>query len=205
MVAFGVFTALEGYLPVGFYPAAYMVKLVAVIACFAIWPAALGDLRHGSPHVVLSVLVGLGVFVMWVGIEEALAYPHLGERVGFDPSTIASDGMRRAFLAFRLTGLVLVVPLMEELFWRSLAWRYVIDADDFRRVPIGRFSWPALGLTAGLFALTHSEWLVAALTAGVYGLWMVRTRSVTAAVIAHATTNAALGAYVLRTGSWQYR
>ena len=204
MVAFGVFTTLEGYLPAAAYPWAYMVKLVAVVLCFAIWPAALRDLRQGSARPVLSVVVGVVVFGLWVGLEEWLAYPHLGQRIGFDPGTIDSDGLRLVFLGFRLTGLVLIVPVMEELFWRSFAWRFVIDQDDFTRVPIGTFSWAALGVTAALFALTHTEWLVAGLTAAIYGLWVVYTRSLLSVVIAHAVTNASLGFYVLRTESWKY-
>ena len=147
MVAFGVFTSLEGYLPPAAYPWAYMVKLVAVVLCFAIWPAALRDLRQSlSARPVLSVAVGFVVFGLWVGIEEWLAYLHFGQRIGFDPGTIGSDGLRLVFQAFRLTGLALIVPVIEELFWRSFAWRFVIDQDDFTRVPLGTFSWAALGV-----------------------------------------------------------
>lgn len=204
MIAFGIGTTAEGYVPATFYPWAYTIKITAVALAFVIWRTPLRDLRAGSPNVLMSTVVGMVVFAMWVGVEEWLPYPHFGERLGFDPHTIQSEGGRLSFLAVRLTGLILIVPLMEELFWRSLAWRYVIDQDDFRRVPIGTFSATALAVTAGLFALTHSEWLVAAATSAVYGLWMVHTRSVMAAVIAHAVTNAALGIYILRTASWQY-
>jgi membrane protease YdiL (CAAX protease family) len=53
-------------------------------------------------------------------------------------------------------------------------------------------------------ALSHPEWLVAVIASLAYGLWIRRTRSLFGAIVAHATTNGALGAYVLATGEWQY-
>jgi CAAX protease family protein len=130
-------------------------------------------------------------------------YPHMGLRVGFDPTLLTSDAGRFAFLLVRFFGLVLVVPLMEELFWRSLALRY-LTAPNFLSVPIGQFTRRAFLIMVAGFALTHPEWLAAALTAVVYGAWVWRTRSVLGVVIAHATTNAVLGVYVLTTGRWYY-
>ena len=52
------------------------------------------------------------------------------------------------FLAVRMLGLVLIVPLFEELFWRSFVVRWIIDPDDFRKVPIGRVTLAAGAITA---------------------------------------------------------
>lgn len=203
VIAFGVVTTIEGYVDPQFYPWVYAAKLACVVACFAIWPGALRDLRAGRPHVAASVVLGLVVFVLWVGIEETIAYPHIGERTAFDPGSIASAGTRTMFLSLRLIGLVIIVPIMEELLWRSLALRYLTDA-DFLNVPIGEYSRNALLISVAFFAATHTEWLVAALTGLIYSLWVRYTRSVLAVVIAHAVTNAALGIYILKTGKWMY-
>jgi CAAX prenyl protease-like protein len=96
-----------------------------------------------------------------------------------------------------------MVPVMEEIFWRSFMLRYLTQL-DFRRVAVGTFSASALWVTVGGSALSHPEWLVAAIAALAYSLWLRRTRSLFASIVAHATTNAALGVYVLTTGSWQY-
>jgi CAAX prenyl protease-like protein len=203
VIAFGVVTSAEGYVQPNLYPWVYALKLAAVVACFAIWPSALGDLRVGRPHAAASVAVGLLVFVLWIGIEEMLAYPHIGERTAFDPGSIASAGTRSMFLVLRLIGLVIVVPVMEELFWRSLSLRYLTNS-DFLSVPIGEYSRNALLISVAFFAATHTEWLVAAITGLIYSFWVRHTRSVLAVVIAHAVTNAALGIYILKTGKWIY-
>ena len=203
MIAFGLFTTAEGYVEPNLYPWVYAAKLASVVACFVIWPGALRDLRVGRPHAAASVVVGLVVFALWVGIEETLAYPHIGERTAFDPASITPAGTRTMFLVLRLIGLVIVVPVMEELFWRSLSLRYLTNA-DFLKVPIGEYSRNALVISVVFFAATHTEWLVAALTGLTYSVWVRYTRSVLAAVIAHAVTNAALGVYILKTGKWIY-
>jgi CAAX prenyl protease-like protein len=165
------------------------------------WRQPLADLRGPVTAIVSSVLLGLFVFVMWIGLEEYVPYPHMGSRAGFDPGVIASDTGRLTFLFVRVLGLVIVVPVMEELLWRSLALRY-FTSEDFLLAPVGRFATSAFSIMVVGFALTHSEWAAAAVTAALYGEWVWRTKSLLAVVIAHATTNAALGLYVLATGRW---
>ena len=53
-------------------------------------------------------------------------------------------------------------------------------------------------------ALAHPEWLVAIMASLAYALWLRRSRSLFGAIVAHAVTNAALGAYVLTTEDWKY-
>jgi CAAX prenyl protease-like protein len=96
-----------------------------------------------------------------------------------------------------------MVPVMEEIFWRSFMLRYLTQV-DFRRLAVGTFSASALWVTVAGSAVSHPEWLVAAIAGLLYALWLRRTASLFASIVAHATTNAALGAYVLTTGSWQY-
>ena len=58
---------------------------------------------------------------------------------------------------------------------------------------------------AAVFAAEHGSLAVPGLLAGLaYGLLFIRTRDVWAACLAHATTNLALGAYVLSTGHWEF-
>jgi hypothetical protein len=141
--------------------------------------------------------------VLWVGIDRGVPYQHLGSRTAFDPSPLRGSTGWIAFLAVRFYGLVLMVPVIEEIFWRSFFLRYLTQL-DFRRLPLGTFSASALWLMVGGSALSHPEWLVAAIASLAYALWLRRTRSLFASIVAHATTNAALGVYVLATGSWQY-
>ena len=204
MAIFLVLTAAESWLPAGWYPLAYACKLAIVCAALLVLREPLSDIRSSGRVVAPSVVVGLLVCVLWVGLEKLVPYPHLGSRVGFNPfEAIADPRGQYAFVLVRLFGLAIVVPVMEELFWRSFLLRYLTD-ENFTSVPFDRFSWRAFAIVAGLFATGHPEWLPAVLTAAAYGLLVLRTGSIFAAVVAHATTNAALGAYILIARDWVF-
>jgi CAAX prenyl protease-like protein len=213
MFGYLVLTTLEGYLPAGaggrpsplWYPLGYAAKVAIVAglmwACRSTW-------RDLSPRptlgaLLLAVALGLLVIVAWVGLDGY--YPKFsltGTRSSFDPNVL-SPPARWAFIAVRLVGLVVLVPVFEELFWRSCLMRWLID-DDFTRVPIGRVTPLAAGVTSVMFGLVHPEWLPAVLT-GLAWAWLLHhTRSLSACVVSHATANLALGLYVLATGHWNF-
>jgi len=204
LLLFGILTFVEGYVPTQWYPFVYFVKVCAVTAALAV----AGTVREIIPSrdvLGRAFLVGLFVFVAWITIDKWVPYPHLGERVAFDPFTALTPPRWHAavFLIVRFYGLALVVPVMEELFMRSFLLRYLTDP-DFARVPIGAFSTTAFWIVAGLSAMSHPEWLVAAVASCAYALLLKRSGSLFAAVAAHALTNAALGTYVVLTGDWQF-
>jgi len=149
------------------------------------------------------VVLGFLVFAQWVIVERLLAYPHLGSRVGFDPfGAFDSRGVTIAFLAVRFYGLVLLVPVMEEMFFRGFLLRYLTDP-DFESLPPGSFSLGAFAIVTALSALAHPEWIVAIVASAMFALLLRRTRSLFAAIVAHATANLALGVYILLTRQWQ--
>lgn len=203
MAVFSVFTTAEGWLPPSWYPLAYGVKIVAVVAALLTWRVSLRDIQPAWRGVLPSVLLGIAVLVAWIAIDKWVAYPHLGDRIGFDPHVIASPAGRAAFLAVRLFGLVLVVPVMEELLWRSFLLRYLTNP-RFLTVPIGVFTPMAFAWMLAGSAIAHPEWLVAVVASAAYGLWLRKTKSLFTAVVAHATTNAGLGCYILVTQDWKY-
>jgi len=203
MVVFGVLTWLEGKVPIEHYPLAYIGKAAIVTACLLILRAPLADIRVKASVVAPSVLIGLIVLVLWVGIDRFVPYQHLGTRTAYDPTPLRGSALFFVFLAVRFYGLVVMVPVMEEIFWRSFMVRYLTQV-DFRRLAVGTFSASALWVTVAGSALSHPEWLVGAIAGLIYALWVRRTGSLFAAIVAHATTNLALGAYVLITSQYQY-
>ena len=99
--------------------------------------------------------------------------------------------------------MVILVPLIEELFWRSFLIRWLVNP-DFCKVPIGRVTPLAAGITSVVFAFSHPEWLPALLT-GLLWAWLLwQTRSVSACVLSHAVANLALGLHVITTGDWKF-
>jgi uncharacterized protein len=203
LLVFGVLTTAEGAVPVAYYPEMYAVKIALVVATLLAWRAPLRDIQPSWSVVLSSIALGIAIWAMWVGIEEHVPYPHLGSRVGFDPTTITEPRRQLLFLVVRLTGLIVVVPVMEELFWRSFLLRFATH-HDFRSLPIGQFSLGAFALMVGVSGAAHTEWLVGALASVLFGWWLRRTRSLFATIVAHSVANAALGIDLLTRHQWQY-
>jgi CAAX prenyl protease-like protein len=212
MFAYVGLGGLESYLPSVhgqpsplWYPLAYAAKLVIVAMLAWHYRATWIDFRPwpGRSTLVLAVLVGLIVWGLWIGLDGRYpALPFLGTRAGFDLEAL-NPGRRWAFIVVRLLGLVVLVPLIEELFWRSFLIRWLIDP-DFQKVAIGKVTPMAAAVTSGMFALVHPEWLPALLTGALWAWLLWQTRSLAACVVSHAMANLALGAYVIATGDWKY-
>lgn len=203
IVVFGVLTVIESNLPASIFPLLYIVKAATVTAGLILWRGPLREIRFSPGLIGPSMLIGAVVFVLWIGIDKNVPYPHLGARTGFDPTTLQGSPLWIAFLSIRMYGLVLMVPVMEEIFWRSFLLRY-LSRHDFHQLPVGTFSASALWIMVAASAFAHPEWLVAIIASLAYALWIRRTGSLFGAIVAHVTTNALLGGYVLVTGDWQY-
>lgn len=202
-VVFGTFTLLESYVPPAAYPLMYAVKVAAVTAALLLCSTALREIRPSADHLAPSILLGLVIFAGWIALDKLVPYHHLGTRVGFDPTTLGDGWPRAAFLGVRFFGLVAMVPVMEEIFWRAYLLRQVTTV-DFLGLPLGSFSLTALAVTVVASAVAHPEWLVAAITSIILAFWLRRTRSLFAIIVAHAVANAALGVYILGSRDWQY-
>lgn len=192
-------------------PAAWMYSLrVAVtLAVLLIFSRSLLTARPTRP--LLSALVGAAVFALWIAPEVIFgpAYRHFwpfhNSITGAAASSIPFN-LRRSlwFLTLRTASCALLVPPVEELFWRGWAMRWLI-ASDFRKIPLGAYQASAFWLVALMFAAEHGPyWEVGLATGIVYNLWMVRTRNLTDCIIAHAVTNGLLSAYILATGHLHY-
>lgn len=212
MFAFLLLTSLEGYLPGAtdeqispWYPGFYALKVAVVaaiaVACRSTW----ADLRPIPGPLDLALAVGGGVLVLalWIGLDGLYpALPFSAKRQSFNPGGLA-PGARLGFLAARFFGLVLLVPLFEEIFWRSFLNRWLID-QDFAKVPVGRVTALSAGLTSAAFAFVHPEWLPALLTGLLWAGLLYRTRSLFACVVSHAVANLGLFVYSVLTDDWKY-
>jgi len=168
-------------------------------------------LLGGPSKPMLSILVGIAVFVVWIGPDLIAPQWHhfflfdnpvMGHPAGNTPPASKNDPV---FLLFRIAITVVAVPILEELFWRGWLMRWIIDPNDFEKVPLGTFPPAAFWLTAILFASEHGSFWDVGLAAGtVYNWWMIRTRNLWDCILAHAVTNGLLAAWVIGAGQWQY-
>lgn len=203
MALFMALTYLEGYAP-QYYVWLYAVKALVVTAALLYFRSAWRDITPNARVLVPAIAVGLLVFAEWVWLDKLIPYPHLGKRTAFDPYANISDPATRSFfIAIRFYGLALMVPVMEELFWRSFALR-IATSQNWQMVRVASFSWSAFCIVAAVFGVAHPEWLVAILCACAYALLLRWTKSLFACVVAHGVTNLALGIYVLISHDWVY-
>ena len=212
MAVFLLLSAFEGILPkdggtirASSYAAFYSVKITIVTVVLWLCRSNWSDLRPrpSTAWISASVLLGAVVIAFWIGLDGRYpALPQQSTRAGFDPRALPLS-WRAPFIAIRLYGLVLVVPLMEELFWRSFLIRW-IARPDFRGIPIGRVTPIGVIVTSALFAVAHPEWLPALLTGLLWAGLLWKSRSVTACWISHLTANLLLGIYILTQSAWRF-
>jgi CAAX prenyl protease-like protein len=212
MFAYVALGGLDGYLPQvdkqpspHWYPLAYTAKVV-IVGLLAWWyRSTWRDLKPfpSAGSLALATLCGLVVTGIWVGLDGLYpSLPFSSQRVGFDPTSLAT-GPRWGFIVVRMMGLAILVPVIEELFWRSFLIRWLID-QDFQRVPIGRVTPLAALVTSVLFAVAHPEWLPALLTGFLWAWLLWQTKSLAACVLSHVVANLALGIYVIASGHWKF-
>ena len=148
-----------------------------------------------------ALAVGLVVFWLWIHLDAP--WMTIGQpSAPFARLTI--DGrLDWPLVVTRWIGAALLVPVMEELFWRSFLMRW-IERPTFQGVDPQRVGLRAVVLSSFVFTLAHTLWLAAAIAGLAYAMLYVRTGKLWVPVIAHAVTNGALGVWVVATGNWQF-
>jgi CAAX prenyl protease-like protein len=196
-----------------YYPIVYTIKIALTVAVLAlVWPAY----RQWPLHVSwLAIAVGAVGVVVWVGLchlglearlLNLLGWGGLGERPGYNPLEQLKDSPLWAysFLAIRFVGLVLVVPVIEEMFYRAWLMRVVMDDSPWWQIPFGVVDRKAVAVGILVPALVHpGEILAAVAWFGMVTWLMIRTKNIWDCVAAHAATNLLLGIYVLAFEEWQ--
>ncbi len=182
-------------------------RLCLVTAAILIFSRPYLDPRLASP--VLSTLLGIGVFALWIAPDLLFNYRHsilfenaiTGRAASAIPLALRTN---LTFVVVRTISCSVTVPILEELFWRGWLMRWLVDK-NFLKVPLALYVPSAFWSVAILFASEHGPYWEVGLAAGIlYNWWVIRTRSLADCILAHAVTNACLSAYVLYTGLWRY-
>lgn len=157
-----------------------------------------------------SLGIGLAVFVLWIapdslfpGWRQHWLFTNsvMGEvKVSLTAEQLASP----ILLIFRTMSAALLVPILEELFWRGWLMRWLVK-QDFETLPMGFADRQSFWIVAVLFALEHGPyWEVGLLTGILWNWWMTRTKSLGDLIFVHAVTNLVLSLYVIYTKQWHF-
>ncbi|MFN7994954.1 MAG: CAAX prenyl protease-related protein [Bryobacteraceae bacterium] len=182
------------------------VVITAVLAVFA--PRVL---PWRPRYFFSSIALGVLVFGIWIGPDRIFGAgyrefwlfhnPVTGAAVSTLPARVRGSAF---FMTLRVIESVVLVPILEELFWRGWLMRWLIRA-DFTKVPLGTYTPNSFWIVAVLFAAEHGPYWEVGFIAGIaYNWWATRTRNLADCIVAHAVTNAVLAAYVLTFDQWQY-
>ena len=164
-----------------------------------------------------AVVVGVGIFALWVGISgewttQNLLWVKLGlshtpakPAAAWNPNEQFGSGSALAwlFILTRILGSALVVPPLEEVFYRSFLYRY-IASQNFLTVPLGKFLPVPFLVMALAFGFSHNEWLAGILCGAAYQWLVLRQGRLGEAMTAHAITNFLLGCWIVWRGAWQF-
>jgi len=208
---FAVFMALLAaapYLPL-VQPWESIVRVSALVV--VLWLASGSLIRtFRVSHLVGSVALGVAVCAMWVAPD--LLIPGWRSHAIFQNSitgkitnSIApADLANPLVVTLRIIRATLLVPVLEELFWRGWLPRWIVNP-DWQKVELGRYTTMAFVASALLFAAEHGPYWEVGLACGlIYNWWFWKTKSLGDIVLVHAVTNGALSAFVFVTGKYEY-
>ncbi len=209
-ILFLILTTCQGRFGIASHFWFYAVKTLIGIALIAWMWSQVQEMRWRMSWE--ACCVGLACFLLWVGLDGVI--PRLGALLGdaaeekpwqWNPFEFFTDhpALAWTFVGIRIIGSTLIVPPLEEVFYRSAVYRYWV-APNIESVPLNRFHFKAFFATSILFGVVHQEWLAGIFCGAAFQWLVLRKGHLGDAMTAHAITNALLGLYVVWTDSWQF-
>ena len=180
----------------------YAVKISAVMLMLVIFRKHYTELyndRIGARAALVALATGFVVLVLWISLSAG--WMTVGSAAGFNPVT---DGrIDWLLVGVRIFGAALVVPVMEELFWRSFLMRW-IESADFMNVDPAKVGLKGFAVTVLLFGFEHNLWLAGMVAGAAFNVLYMRHRTLWSPILSHAFTNGLLGVWIVYTGNWTY-
>lgn len=166
---------------------------------------------------VLGGVIGIGLWLLpgFLFQRFQVAFPFsdslgfVDRSGGFNPLEQLKDSPAAAawFWLTRLLRLIVIVPIIEEIFWRSFLMRFLADSKrEFYQSPFGQNSTIGLLVVTGMFVAAHQPAdYFGATCYGLLAYWLtVNTKSLTSVIVMHATANALLAVYAVAFHQWGY-
>jgi CAAX prenyl protease-like protein len=205
-VIFVLLTAAQGHLGLGEASRFWVYLVKTLVAAWLIWEMRpfVEEMRWKVSWE--AIVVGVAIFAVWVGLDGF--YPRLTklDEGGWNPNTQFGQGSGVAwfYIGMRIVGSSIVVPPLEEVFYRSFLYRYFVNT-DFRAMPLGQFHGLSFVVTSAIFGFMHPDRWLAGILCGLAYQWLViRKNRLGDAMTAHAITNFLLGIWVVWKGAWSF-
>lgn len=176
------------------------------------------ELKWDSKKVGIGVIAGLIGIGFW--LLPTTLYDHLGmtgkpesffekltglapRKDGFDPFVFESAFASYFSLTMRLLRAIVIVALIEEIFWRGFLMRFLLDMDgDYWKQPFGKACRLSFFVVTFAFVLAHGplDWAGALVYGSLTYAITVWTKNLLAVVVMHGVANATMAWYSLYYG-----
>jgi exosortase E/protease (VPEID-CTERM system) len=153
----------------------------------------------------LAPVTGGAIFLVWIAPEwiagELLTKDHAASSLGAALAALTPTA-RVAWIAFRVAAASITVPIAEELAFRGYLTRRIVNR-EFDVVPFTGLTLLSVGLSSVVFGVMHGQhWFVGILAGVAYAAVLKWRGRIGDAIVAHATSNLLLAAWVLMRGDW---
>jgi len=183
--------------------------LAVALAFWRYWPPL------GRMHLLPAVILGLLTAAMWVLVHKWFAaqswygytqlWPDAKPEDHYDCfAQLGSGWALWLFLVVRIGGASIVVPIVEEIFWRGWVLRVLVDYWKWERVPLGIYTLRSFVICSLASALEHPMWEVGILCWAAWNLLFYWKKSLLFMIVMHGVTNFALYAYVVYARDWVF-
>lgn len=210
-------------LPSGWYPGAefwnYAIK-IGVTAGLLVW------LRPWLPEMKWAVSpealgVGLAIAGLWIACEVWI--PTSSQLTGWFESGLSkmpkakltdpwdpvaffkeAPAVGWGLVGIRVLGRSVIIPMVEEVFYRSFVYRMLIDS-KFTQVELSTYRPLAFYGTSALFGIAHGDLWIPGILCGMAYQWLVLRRNrLGDAITAHAVTNLVISVWTIQRGEWRF-
>lgn len=199
----------------------YAAKVVVVAALIGWLRPRLTEMKWSFSWTAVGV--GIGIAILWEVLSRQVpglgrlyeharhlltgsVLPPIKPTEPWNPLVVFRDApaLAYAFIAVRVLGRSLLVPLIEEVFYRSFVYRYLVHP-KFESVSLTTRNTTAWLTTSALFAVVHPDQWLAGMLCGLAYQWLVlRSGRLGDAILAHGITNGLLSAWVIYQGTWDF-
>lgn len=185
----------------------YALQITCVIVALAVFSREYIELRPAAPSALsgvsawlAAVALGIAVWALWIWLD----FPPFAFKPGDGYKPLDDAGaLIMTLVVIRIFGAAVVVPIMEELFWRSFIMRW-LDNPNFLTVVAQSVTLRSVLFSSIAFGFEHGQWAAGIVAGLVYG-WLYRaTGRLWLPIVSHGVTNLLLGLWVIHSGQWQF-